>query len=228
LLYSSGGETEKKVVYLPMKILDDLNVCEQRAILRAEPHLGGQPTAMQELGKAWWRKKAEEYRRMVESLFKIKHVVLRSGIEQSVSLTYVGSESTFLLLGMVDLVIVTSICCRSTEEECAPSTILFEFTMHEHFETVIPRVIAYASALYAELGFFTIPVIVIMKDYENNIVEKFILLLNNNKAGFSITLKSSLKRLENLVSGKIKLRTVSEEICTQCDIDIWRRCPYAH
>jgi len=215
-------------MYLPMKILDDLSVCEQRAMLRAEPHLGGQPTVVQELGKAWWRKKANEYRRMVESLFKVEHVVLHSSIEQSVSLAYVGSESTLLLRGLADLVIVASICCRLAEEGCAPSTILFEFTMHESFETVTPRVIAYASALYAELGFPTIPVIAVMKDYENDVVEEFALLLNSNRAGFSTVLGSSLKKLEALVSGKIKPRTTSREICRWCDVDIRRRCPYAH
>jgi len=211
-----------------MKILDDLNVCEQRAILRVEPHLGGQPTAMQELGKAWWRKKADEYRRMIEFSFGKEHVVLRSGIEQSVSLTYVGSEYTFLLHGLADLVIVTSTCCGSSKKECMPSTILFEFTIHERFETVTPRVIAYASALYAELGFHTIPVIAVIKDYENDLVEEFVLLLNSNRAGFFAMLGKSLKRLEDLMSRRTKPRVAPREVCPWCDIDIRRRCPYAH
>jgi len=230
--YSSEEEgIQTKVLNLPMKVLDDLNICEERAILRAEPHLSSQPTVMQEFGKTWWRRKADKYRRVVETMFGTEHVVLYSSVERSLSLYYVGSEFKFQLQGVADLVAIFSICCktgRAEKESCVPNTVLFEFTIYERFENIVPRVIAYASSLYSEYGFLTMPVIVIMRDFEEDVVERALLLLNSNEAGFTNVLKDSMKRLEALLSRRARPRKASEEICTQCDIELRRRCPYLH
>jgi len=209
-----------------MKILDDLSICEQRAVLRAEPHLGGQSTLMQELGKTWWGRKADAYRRMVKTLFDKKHVVLYNGIEQDLSLYYIGKEHIFQLQGKADLVAVASISCGGENEESVPVTIIFEFTMYKHIKVIAPRVIAYASGVYAKHGFLTIPVIVVMKDYEDDLVERMLLLLNKEEAGFSNVLGSCMRRLEKLLSGRAKPRRAPPIICTQCDIELRKRCPY--
>jgi len=216
------------LLVLPMKILDDLSICEQRAVLRAEPHLNNQPTVMQELGKTWWRKKADKYRSAIESILREKHVVLHSSLEHNLSLYYAGVRLSFQLQGRPDLAVISSICCEAKRGDCIPIVILFEFTIYEHFEDIVPRVIAYASGLYVEYGFLTVPVIVVMRNYERDTVEKIVLLLNNDKAGFSIVVKSKVKKLEELLSGRAITRRASREVCAQCDVDIRRRCPYSH
>jgi len=230
LYFSEEESVQKKMMEIPMKILDDLAICEQRAMLRAEPHLGNQPTVMEELGKKWWREKADSYRRAVENLFGGEHVKLLSNIEHYLSLYYISTNFVFKLNGVADLVTIFSIHCKSKITEnvyYVPTTILFEFTLYRRIESIISRVVAYASGLYSEYGFLTVPIVLIVDDFENDIIERAVLLLNNNKAGFVSMLKNNLSRLEKLLGEESRPRIASKEVCRQCDLDIRNRCPYA-
>ena len=225
LLSSTEEELEKRVILLPMKILDDLNICEQRAILRAEPHLSGKPTTQQELGKRWWSKKREKYSRLICSVMKNIGLVHDVWSEHSVMLTYVGNNVAINLMGLSDMVVFMSLKCSN---DYIPLMLLFEFTIYREVSNIIDRVIAYSSTLYNKYGFLTIPIITVIKELYEDLVERIILLMNINKTGTVYHLLLRLKKLEKLLSGELEPKHASQEICYQCDAELRRRCIFYH
>jgi len=219
---STGEKAEKKVVFLPMKVLDDLSICEQRAILRAESRLSSKPTVHQELGKEWWNKRREKYSKLIESVLRGRGEVYDRWLEHPIGLAHEDSTMQINLSGLVDMIFFYSASCG---DEYKPLILLFEFTLHREIGDVATRVTAYSSVIYTKYGFPTIPVIVVMKSINEDIVEKMVLLMNTNRLGIS-QISVKMKRLEELLSGNVKPRYAPHEICLWCDTELRRRCEH--
>ena len=220
---SSTGE----VALVPMKILDDISICEQRAIIRASIGFKGTPTEQERAGKVWWTKKREQYRKLISSVLGAKLGAV--WIEHDLSLTYVGSKKIVYLNGLADMVVFASIECEDREWKrvgSIPVLVLFEFTTYECIEGVVDRVLAYASATFNRYGFPVIPVIIVLRDFEHDIVDKCVIISNANRIGVVPRLQARLSRLEKLLLGELKPRHASAELCPFCDIDIRRICPH--
>jgi len=221
---SMGGESGKMVVYLPMKVLDDLSICEQRAVLRAETQLSSKPTVHQEAGKVWWSRKRERHSRLIHSILTAggKDATCDIWLEHSVGLMYEGRVMQINLSGLVDVLIFYSVSCRRIR---VPVFLLFEFTLHREVGNTADRVIAYSSATHTKYGFPVIPTVIVMKDADEDLVEKFVLMLNNDRLGL-VHLNVKMRRLEELLSGRIRPRHASHEVCLWCDTELRRRCIY--
>ena len=212
---------------VPMKILDDINICEQRAVVRTNIGFRGAPTEQEKAGKTWWNKKREQYRKLISSLLGVKLDAV--WVEHDLFLTYAGTKKIINLNGLADIVVFASIECKdreSNEVDRVPVFILFEFTMYEGIEDVVDRVLAYASATFNRYGFPVIPVIIVLKDFEHDIVDKCVIISNANRTGLVPRLQAKLSRLEKLLLGELKPRHAVAELCPFCDIDIRRICPY--
>lgn len=225
LLYSSVKEKEQKIVQVPMKILDDLNICEQRAKLRAEPHLGGKPTEMQELGKKWWVKKRKLYAKITKSILTSIGIIHDVWLEHPLSLIYTGKSFEILLNGLADMIFFISIKCY---ENYLPCILLFEHTMYREELNIIDRVLAYASCLYNKYGLIVVPIISIVKDFDENVIDKMLIIENNNAIGLVKSLWYKLNRFEKLLTGEYKPKLAPQEICLQCDKELKRICPFQH
>jgi len=218
---STGGEG-KKVVWLPMKVLDDLSICEQRAILRAETQLSAKPTVHQELGKEWWSRKRSAYGKLMRSVLRSRGIVHDVWLEHPLGLAYDGRTVQINLSGLVDVLAFYSIECKG---EYVPLVLLFEFTLHREVSDVASRVVAYSSATYTRYGFPTVPVVVVVKDPDEDLVEKAVLLMNEDKLGVS-HINTKVGRLEELLSGSVKPRRAPRSVCPWCDTELRRRCEY--
>jgi len=221
------AEIGERFVQGPMKVLDDLSICWQRALLRLQPHLPALPTQMQELGKSLWSKKRGEYEKIIRDTFKDLNYgfdVRDIWLEHPVVLSYIDKEVVILLRGIIDLILI---CFKKVgETESIPLIILFEFTMHENISDIIARVVAYSSGMYSTLGLYTIPVIAVVKDYEECLINDFLIITNRKEEfGISSELLSSFKLLKSLIMGKKSVNRPSYALCFQCDVDIRRICP---
>ncbi|MEM0051143.1 MAG: hypothetical protein QXF33_01310 [Sulfolobales archaeon] len=221
------AEIGERFVQGPMKVLDDLSICWQRALLRLQPHLPALPTQMQELGKSLWSKKRGEYEKIIRDTFKDLNYgfdVRDIWLEHPVVLSYIDKEVVILLRGIIDLILI---CFKKVgETESIPLIILFEFTMHENISDIISRVVAYSSGMYSTLGLYTIPVIAVVKDYEECLINDFLIITNRKEEfGISSELLSSFKLLKSLIMGKKSVNRPSYALCFQCDVDIRRICP---
>ena len=224
-LLSSTEEAGEKTVWVPMKILDDLNICEQRAVLRAEPHLRGKPTTQQELGKRWWSRKRKRYSRLIRSIMENIGLVHDIWLEHLAALTYIGNNFVINLVGLSDIAVFMTLKCSN---DYIPLIISFEFTIYREVNNIIDRVVAYSSALYNKYGFLTIPIVVIIKDLDENVVEKMFLLMNVNKIGLIYHILTRLRKLEKLLSRELEPKHAPHEICQQCDIELRKRCIFNH
>ena len=70
LIYPMKDKGRIQVIQLPMEILDDLNICEQRALLRAKSHMGEKPTFLKKSIKRWWIKKRYKYRKLTRTIMR--------------------------------------------------------------------------------------------------------------------------------------------------------------
>ena len=211
----------------PMKILDDINICEQRAVIRADKGFKGAPTEQERVGKVWWVKKREQYRKLISSVLGVKLDAV--WIEHDLSLVYAGSRRIISLNGLADMVVFASIECEDREWkriDSVPVLILFEFTMYEGIEDLVDRVLAYASATFNRYGFPVIPVIIVLKDFEHDVVDKCIIISNTNRIRLVPRLQARLSRLEKLLLEELKPRHASAELCLFCDVDIRSICPH--
>jgi len=221
-LSSSTGEEEKKVVWLPMKVLDDLSICEQRAVLRAETQLSAKPTVQQELGKEWWSKKRKKYSELVKSVLSNNSRVLDVWLEHPVGLAYEGQDMQINLSGLVDMFVFYPVKCGGGY---IPLVLLFEFTLHKEIVHIVNRVVTYASSVYTRYGFLTAPVITVMRSPDEDFVEKIVLLVNTDRLGIS-KIYAKVKHLEELLARKARPRHASREVCLWCDTELRRRCEY--
>jgi len=205
-----------------MKVLDDLSICEQRAVLRAETQFSAKPTAQQELGKEWWSKNRDRYSELAKSVLRKSGEVLDVWLEHQVGLVYEGQNMQINLSGLVDMLIFYSTKCG---EDYIPLLLLFEFTLHREISHIAGRVVAYASSAYTRYGFLTVPVITVVKNPDEDLVEKMVLLLNADKLGIS-QIYVKVMYLEELLAGKAKPHHASREVCLWCDTELRRRCVY--
>jgi len=219
---STGEAIEKEVVFLPMKVLDDLSICEQRAVLRAETQLSAKPTAQQELGKEWWSKNRDKYSKLTELVLGKSGEVLDVWLEHSVGLVYEGQNMQINLSGLVDMLVFYSTKCR---EDCISLLLLFEFALHREVSHVADRVVAYASSMYTRYGFLTLPVITVMKSVDEDQVERMVLLMNTDRLGIS-QIYAKVKHLEELLIRRARPRHAPHEVCYWCDTELRRRCEY--
>ncbi len=218
---STEGVGREKVFFGPMKVLDDLSVCRQRVLLRLQPHLQTQPTLPQQMGKESWNRKKWHYVTFVRNVFNDDpfRVFGEPLIEPDIHpLTYLGSEAYIVLRGKVDMLMFVKVHDTFLH-------ILFEFTLYENPSVIKDRLVAYASAVYNMFGYYVVPVIVIMKDYERDIVRNVLICRNLSKYGISRDLLRAFRQLEKLVTGDLRVRKPGDDVCYQCDVDIGRICP---
>ena len=220
----SEGE-QINLIQVPMKVLDDLNVCEMRAKLRSEPYIKGKAIIHEELGKAWWKKISERICSDIISCLRIGGKILDSWLEVDLVLTYKGAKLAIDLHGRADIVTFASIECTS---DSIPLIALFEFTIYrEALNVIVERVIAYASALYSHYGFLVLPIIAIIKDLNDKVtLDGMFMLQNDNPLGFSSLLLNILRRLEKILLDEVRVRKAPEDLCAFCDVDLRKRCPY--
>jgi len=209
-------------VWLPMKILDDLSICEQRAVLRAETQLSAKPTQPQVSGKEWWSRRKHRYSNWIRLALSSKGLVHSVWVEHSVELAYEGLNTLINLSGLVDVIVLYSLNCG---KDYIPVIVLFEFTLHREVSHIASRVVAYASAVYTKYGFATIPVAVVVKDTDEDLVERIMLLVNTNNLGVT-PIDMELKHLERLLSRATKPRHAHRDVCVWCDTELRRRCVY--
>jgi len=227
--FTVEDQFEKKLIEGPMKVLDDLRICKQRALLRLQPHIQTQPTLMQKIGKDWWRRKRENYAEMVEKAFKglkAQRSSIHKIIEHDVALTYIGRKLNLILRGKVDVVCIVSLELGEVQGG-TPFTVVLEFTMHENVDDVIDRVIAYSASMYSSVGYYVVPVVIVMKDYEKDLVEDVFIVKNEDKYGILKHLLNRFKQLEELLTSahELSLKRPRDELCSQCDVDLRRFCP---
>jgi len=226
LSYSTADEgLERKLVEGPMKVLDDLKVCKQRAILRLQPHLQAEPTIMQLTGKKWWDRKKESYARCVELAFKSlrgRRTSVYTFVEHDIALTYVGEKLDVVLRGKLDVLCFVSL---DVAYERVPLAVILEFTMHENADDVVDRVVAYSSSVYSDVGYHVVPAIVVIEDYEEDLVEDVLIVKNEDEHGISRRLLRRLKHLEELLTSPRELKRPKDELCSQCDVDLRKLCP---
>ena len=214
---------EMRILQLPMKVLDDLNICERRALLRVEPHLGGKPTLLEELGKKLWSKKRCKYRKLVEVELEKLGTVHHTWLEHNLSIIYRGRHCIFVLNGLCDMVTFISIS-KPKSDKHIPIFILFEATMYREFTNITDRVIMYASTLYNKYGFRVLPIIVIIKDFEEDLIDRMVIIHNKNTIGVAKSPLVKLERLEKLIIENVKPKIAPPIVCNQCDIEFRKRC----
>jgi len=221
---SSSSEEVDQLIRLPMKVLDDLNICEIRAKLRSMIALQAGTTVLEEMGKTWWNKFRGTVIGATKFIFS-KHGAILYDIaeEKDVFLTFLtkrrGKEYIIMLHGRVDLAIFFSY-------QRIPMIVLFEFTLYrDALTTVKDRLLAYASAIYNEYGFPVIPVIVIMTP-TSQVTDMYVLV---NKGYVVNELKYKIsKKLLPITLGEKEPKHVSKDLCHLCDISIKRICPFYH
>lgn len=142
-------------------------------------------------------------------------------LEKSVVLSANGRNNAgmwnLVLRGRVDLATLATL-------KGSMLTILFEFTEYRGAPKVTrDRLLAYASAIYGEIGFPVIPVLVITKD-SINVDSAYVLISRSFYPG--IQLKKAVNRLIRTIFGSEEFNAPSKELCAFCDPSLRRLCPY--
>ncbi|MEM0014080.1 MAG: hypothetical protein QXL22_03815 [Candidatus Nezhaarchaeales archaeon] len=207
-----------------MKVLDDLAICRMRVRLRAQTTLQASPTPAEVHGKKAWTVLRKLFETMVEN--SIHHAggkVLSTYNEKDVALSAVLKNGTrtwgILLRGRIDL--ATLVYFRGSL-----FTVLFEVTEYKEASRVVRhRLQSYASALYGEIGFPIVPVLVIVRDHDT--VED-VLVMSSDASVSGRDLMKVISRLMKTLSDEKEPEPPSGEICAFCDPPIRRVCPYTH
>ncbi len=221
----SSSSMECVELELPMKILDDLAICRMRAKLRAEAVLQTGLTQAEAHGKNMWSKLRERFKNLVESSIRVVGgVVLSSYLEKDVFLTVTSSRETktwnIIFRGRVDFAAIVNL-------KDSIFTMLVEVTEYRDAPVVTKnRLQAYASALYGELGFPVVPVLIILGEHE---MIKDVQVLKKNKILVpGIELRRIVNRLIRTLTSEEVFKVSSRDLCVSCDPSIRRLCPYQH
>lgn len=222
--YQLSSSMEYKEIRLPMRILDDLAMCPVRVKIKAQSVLQAGPTPAEVRGKETCTRFMGRLERQAKrSIEEVGGRVLRSYREKDVAMTTILREGpvtwNILLRGKIDLALLTQL-------RGFLFTILFEVTEYEEaHKSTLHRLQCYASALYGELGFPVVPVLVIVKD-EDTIRD--VLILRSKRLVPGVELKRVIKRLIKVISGEKEPKPAGEELCRFCDLEARRICPYTH
>lgn len=220
----SSSSTECIELELPMKILDDLAVCRMRAKLRAEAVLQTGPTPAEACGKRVWARLQQPLVNMVEEGFRsVGGDILTSYVERDVILTatlsYGAKSWNIMFRGRIDFAVLVNL-------KSSIFVLLVEVTEYRDAPLVVrSRLQAYASALYGELGFPVVPVLVIVGEREK--IEDMRVLVGRSLIP-GIELRRSVYRLIRTLAGEEVVRAPSSDLCAVCDPSIRRLCPYQH
>lgn len=208
-----------------MKILDDIVVCKQRAKLRAEAVLQTGLTPHEAHGKTAWARLRNSLMNLVEmGIKKAKGEVLTAYLEKDVALTATFNYEAkkmwnILLRGRVD----SATLARLRDTIFA---VLVEVTEYRNAPVVVKnRLQAYASALYGELGFPVVPVLIILG--EQGTVENLEVLISRSPIP-GTELKRSVGILISTLAEEKTIKAPSSDLCVVCDPSIRRLCPYHH
>ncbi|MEM1696150.1 MAG: hypothetical protein QXQ90_06100 [Desulfurococcaceae archaeon] len=207
-----------------MKVLDDLAVCRMRAKLRAEAVLQTGLTPAEAHGKSAWAKLQQRVANLVEaSIRNSSGDVLTSYLEKDVALTATLSHGAkpwnIVLRGRIDFAILVNL-------KDSIFAVLIEVTEYRDAPRVIKnRLQAYASALYEELGFPVVPVLVIVREQET--VEDVLVLVSRSLVP-GVELRRPVYRLVRVLTGEEVVKAPGSDLCVVCDPSIRRLCPYQH
>ncbi|MEM1528466.1 MAG: hypothetical protein QXS62_07150 [Sulfolobales archaeon] len=207
-----------------MKVLDDLAVCRMRAKLRAEAVLQTGLTPAEAHGKSAWAKLRQRVANLVEaSVRNSGGDVLTSYLEKDVALTATLSHGTkprnIVFRGRIDFAILVNL-------KDSIFAVLIEVTEYRDAPRVIKnRLQAYASALYGELGFPVVPVLIIVREQET--VEDVLLLVSRSLVP-GVELRRPVYRLVRVLTGEEVVKAPGSDLCVVCDPSIRRLCPYQH
>ena len=220
-------EKSLELIEAPMKVLDDMSICEERAKLRVKNTTRSLLTPSEKEGKKWWYRERERYLRFLKSTFKEedRFITHKDSIEHHLVLSYVGEKYVIEMHGSADIVLFTSLKCKPSKKEFyMPLLFLFEFTLFRNAVTTVKtRLEAYATALYGIYGYPTIPILIIVE--RENAYKGELYVLRKDSI-FSNTLIGKLRRLEKLIKGEIRPKHAPKDVCTSCDINLRRMCPY--
>ncbi|MEM4570691.1 MAG: hypothetical protein QXE66_05230 [Desulfurococcaceae archaeon] len=195
-----------------------------RAKLRAEAVLQTGLTPAEAHGKSAWAKLRRRLINLVKMSFEeVGGSAMTSYLERDVALTATLRDGTSLwniiFRGRVDLATLVNF-------KGSLFTVLFEVTEYrDAFRVVKHRLQAYASALYGELGFPVVPVLVIMKEQET--VEDVLVLISSGRIP-GVELRRAVNRLIRVLTGEERLKALGSNLCVVCDPSIRRLCPYQH
>ncbi|MEM1528199.1 MAG: hypothetical protein QW290_07770 [Sulfolobales archaeon] len=207
-----------------MKILDDLAICRMRAKLRAEAVLQTGLTPAEAHGKSMWAKLQHRLINLVKvSVRDADGDVLTSYLEKDVALTatlsYGAKPWNIVFRGRIDFATLVNL-------EDSIFVVLVEVTEYKDAPVVVKsRLQAYASALYGELGFPVVPVLIIVRERE--IIEDMWGLISRSLVP-GVELRRPVYRLIRTLSGEEVVKAPSSDLCVVCDPSIRRLCPYQH
>ena len=195
-----------------------------RAKLRAEAVLQTGLTPAEAHGKSTWAKLQQRVANLVEvSVRNSGGDVLTSYLEKDVALTATLSYGTkpwnIVLRGRIDFAILVNL-------KDSIFAVLIEVTEYRDAPRVIKhRLQAYASALYGELGFPVVPVLVIVREQET--VEDVLVLVSRSLVP-GVELRRPVYRLVRVLTGEEVVKAPGSDLCVVCDPSIRRLCPYQH
>lgn len=208
------GKAER--IGLPMSILDDLCVCEQRAKILVEIGQGGETPSTRD-GKEMHRQLNRIARLLKKSLESRHYNALEGPYIEGLEVSYpirVGNLE-FLMVGVPD--IVTFVSSRDTffvlEVEVA--------TYSTAVKTVFLRQALYALSLYERYGFCTIPVLLVIPSLGE--AKTYILFRGRD---WENRIRHAIERLAKIVGGEVEPKPPrNPDICSSCPPRIRGLCP---
>ena len=217
---SSTEEAGKEeTIEVPMIVLDDLGICEQRAKTILERGAAtGLPGMLDGRKSHMIRNLRRIAARFAGLLRRMGFTTLSTEIEGPSLQLSVGTRRRHILLrGRPDIVLVIEtpykqlavINLEYTTYSSAPNTIIYRQTM-------------YAYSLYRLYGFPVIPALLVDTPRD----KKAYMLVKKSERAIEARIRAMLSRLSELAEGAPARPARSREACYTCPLPIRSTCPY--
>jgi len=217
---SSTAEAGEDTLQQPMIILDNLEICEQRAKAMIEagasPALPGMLEGRERHQLRSLMKLAE---RAANALRRRGFTILGHKVEAPLLTLTVTTRSgnRIRLRGRPDIVIAAATLKKQL------MMLNIEYTTYSTApETITLRQALYAHTLYKTYGFPVVPALVVDTSRET----KAYILAKKSEGALEARLRSALARLAELAEGAPAKPARSREACYTCPLAIRNTCPY--